>query len=260
MKDTGPDRIRILLSSLRNHADAAPCIVQRELRRSTMETEGDESVILPQSWVLPLVWGLFLGAMTLTALPAAAATHSTGALLYRSCAQCHGDRGEGSKDGTVPAVAGQPYPYLLQQIMDFRTAARPASSADLRMHAAAASRWAIRLDQGVVLVARYLAAIPPVQIAVTGEGRDLEKGAVAYQSRCAVCHGRSGEGRRTPEPSTPWLAGQHYPYLERQLRAVTAGHRLKPARALAESLAGLTDDDRNSIADYLSRLPRIGVD
>ena len=43
-----------------------------------------------------------------------------GEVIYATCAACHGSKGEGANDGTVPAIAGQSYTVIAKQIVDFR--------------------------------------------------------------------------------------------------------------------------------------------
>lgn len=53
-----------------------------------------------------------------------------GAALYRSCATCHGARGEGSQTLGAPRLAGQNDWYLLKQLRDYRSGARGAAAGD----------------------------------------------------------------------------------------------------------------------------------
>src|SRR5579885_820402 len=47
-----------------------------------------------------------------------------GAETFETCAPCHGTDGWGAPDGSVPAIAGQFVPVLVQQIVEFRYDAR----------------------------------------------------------------------------------------------------------------------------------------
>jgi cytochrome c553 len=58
--------------------------------------------------------------------------YALGAQLYtRDCADCHGDRGQGSAAQVVPMVASQHFAYLVRQIDDI--AGRHRKNADLEM-------------------------------------------------------------------------------------------------------------------------------
>jgi cytochrome c553 len=52
----------------------------------------------------------------------------------------------------------------------------------------------------------------------------------------------------------PALAGQHYPYTLLQLKNFAAGHRGQVEPPVIDFTAGLSAQDQNGIADYLSRL------
>src|SRR5688500_18898239 len=45
---------------------------------------------------------------------------TNGQELFETCAACHGSRGGGVTDGTVPAIAGQHYRVIVKQLVDFR--------------------------------------------------------------------------------------------------------------------------------------------
>lgn len=47
--------------------------------------------------------------------------------LAATCASCHGSQGHAVDAATVPGLAGQPAPYLVEQLKNFRSGARPAT-------------------------------------------------------------------------------------------------------------------------------------
>ena len=63
--------------------------------------------------------------------PAAAWAQSPDALYVRtlsaSCANCHGTDGRTVQGSAVPALAGMPRDYMLQQLRAFRDGSRPAT-------------------------------------------------------------------------------------------------------------------------------------
>jgi len=65
------------------------------------------------------------------AAPLAALAQSPDALQVRSlaatCANCHGTDGRAVTGAGMPALAGQPRDYLLQQLRAFRDGSRPAT-------------------------------------------------------------------------------------------------------------------------------------
>ena len=89
-----------------------------------------------------LLLAAWLVGMAMLFAPAAQATAETstqttgnasgsadGTALYATCAACHGKDGSGLRDGTVPAIGGQPAAVILRALEDFRAGRRR----DLRM-------------------------------------------------------------------------------------------------------------------------------
>ena len=64
---------------------------------------------------------------------------------------------------------------------------------------------------------------------------------------CAACHGADGN---SAVPNWPKIAGQHAPYLERQLGLIKSGAR--PVPEMAGIVAGLSDQDLANVAAYYS--------
>jgi len=69
----------------------------------------------------------------------------------------------------------------------------------------------------------------------------------AKSAICAACHGADGN---SAVPNWPKIAGQHAPYLERQLSLIKSGAR--PVPEMAGIVAGLSDEDLANIAAYYS--------
>lgn len=170
-----------------------------------------------------------------------------GAELYQTCAACHGAKGEGASDGTVPAIAGQSYTVVAKQIVDFRAGVR----SDPRMEHSV-DRPHLSFSQPVADVALYIARLPPVAPKAPPKEASIERGAAAYAKTCARCHGSRGEGKE--DTLAPRLAGQHYRYILKQLDAAPNGER----RTMAQSHSGLqgvlTRSELESIAAYLTTL------
>ena len=79
-----------------------------------------------------------------------------GAQLFEACTACHGTDAGGEPNGSVPRLAGQHAPVLIQQIIDFRGGRRW----DLRMEQVV-SRHQLEGPQAVADVAGYIAALAP---------------------------------------------------------------------------------------------------
>ena len=125
-----------------------------------------------------------------------------------ACATCHGLKGEG--DGRLtPRLAGLDAGYLVRQLDDY---------ANGRRRHVAMRTIARRLDsEDRVKVSAYYAALPAP--ASTLRTTSL------YASKCASCHGGSGEGRG---PGNPPLAGQSPTYVVVQIEAWRSGQRHDP--------------------------------
>lgn len=167
--------------------------------------------------------------------------------LYEACAACHRLDGAGSADDDTPAIAGQHYAVVLEQLADFRKTRR----IDLRMNAFAASH---RLDdtQDLADVAWFISRLPPQQTARVGDGRFTAVGARAYGRACGSCHGAEAEGNG--ELRHPRLAGQHYEYLVNQMEMMIRGSRFNMSWDHSKLLESLTNDELVGVADHLARL------
>ena len=128
-----------------------------------------------------------------------------GRALYATyCALCHGATGEGYIADNAPALAN----------VDFLAAATDAyirRAVEEGRPGTPMSAWAstaggpLSPEQigDVVTFIRSWATEPPIDLAsVTVHGR-RELGANNYATRCAVCHGPSGEGISAPALSNP---------------------------------------------------------
>jgi len=62
---------------------------------------------------------------------------------------------------------------------------------------------------------------------------------------CQVCHGKGG---RSTDPTYPVLAGQHAPYIEKQLKAFRSGTRKDPIMNGMAAL--LSDQDIEDVAAF----------
>lgn len=168
-----------------------------------------------------------------------------------NCAFCHGPKGAGRSDGTFPRLAGQHRSVLVKQLVDIRSGRR--ANPIMKPHADAL------LDaQQIADVAAYATALPPPDDVGLGDGKDLEHGGALYRRECAGCHGPRGEG--DAERLVPMLAGQHYAYLLRQIRAVAAGRRGNAHPAMRLRVAEHDDAALRALVDYASRLSEAAAD
>jgi len=170
-----------------------------------------------------------------------------GETLFGNCARCHGAAGVGAPDGSVPALAGQHLRVVARQLVDYRHNQRW----DARMEHFADTPYVIA-TQDVADVADYISSLTPSGPGVPGNGNQIENGRQVYAQLCAGCHGPRGEGSKLK--AYPRLAGQHYPYLLRQLHDAVEGRRPNFSVDHVRLLSRLNRDDFVGISDYLSRL------
>lgn len=172
-----------------------------------------------------------------------------GAELFTPCAACHAADGRGTRDGSVPAIAGQHVSVLVKQLVDFRHDRRW----DERMQNFA-SQHHLSGPQDLLDVAAHAESLPrwPPLEGGTGDGAALKRGGVVYHQFCGDCHGPLGLGEL--RRMRPRLAGQHYQYLVRQLEETAAGKRPGMDAEHVKLIGALSAEERSGVADYLSRL------
>jgi cytochrome c553 len=188
------------------------------------------------------------------------------------CAGCHGEYGQGGKDGEYPRLAGLPAAFIARQLELFRgrdrenlamvehTEPRQMTDSDIRDISAflAAVELPSRLppvDETAPDFNAYerLMATKRVLQIPRAEG-DPAAGEVLYRRECASCHGRDGWGRE--RDAVPMLAGQYTNYLRRQVGKYIDKIRIHdPSEPDAEELlAAFTDEELRDIFAYVSIL------
>jgi cytochrome c553 len=174
-----------------------------------------------------------------------------GAVLFQTCATCHGTSGGGTPDGQVPRIAGQHFSVLVKQLADYRSNRRW----DPRMEHFA-DQHHLKDAQEIADVAGYASEIetlPEAGIGV-GSGEFLTRGAELYARSCASCHGSTGDGSGPRQ--IPRVAGQNYEYLVRQIHDAVEGRRPNFSVSHIRLLKGLDYADIMGVTDYLARIPR----
>lgn len=182
------------------------------------------------------------------------------------CAGCHGEFGEGGKQGEYPRLAGQPYRFLYDQLILFRERRRP----NLAMVEYVDERQ--MPDEDIQDISAYLEAIelptrlPPIDenapdfdalarleaakrvLQIPRAEGDVAAGGRLYRRECASCHGRDGEGDR--EDGVPMLAGQYTNYLWRQADKYIQGVRIHDPSAPGDRL--LAEFSREELRDIFA--------
>jgi cytochrome c553 len=107
-------------------------------------------------------------------------------------------------------------------------------------------------QHNIVALARYLSALDPNPDPVKGSGEHLRVGQELYAHICAACHGVQGRGEAGNR--VPRIAGQHYPYLQRQIEAAANLHKDLAPPEMTSALRGMRPQEKDALADYISRL------
>ncbi len=146
----------------------------------------------------------------------------TAAHQYRhDCAFCHGAKGEGNDKQKVPAVAGLPDYYVLQQMQKFRRELRALDPDDPQQQSMHKDARAMT-DEEFKALGQIIAAWKPRRDFGTFPG-DPKRGEAIYVADCATCHGKSAEGDAAKE--SPPLHGFQPWYLVQQIERFKAGLR-----------------------------------
>ncbi len=134
-----------------------------------------------------------------------------------SCAACHGNDGN-SPAPSFPKLAGQGERYLVKQINDIKSGARPVP-----MMAGQTDNLSA---QDIADIAAYYASktstVGQADPALVAKGAAIYRGGVADRGvpACAACHSPTGAGMAAA--GFPSLAGQYAEYTAAQLKAFRA--------------------------------------
>ena len=165
---------------------------------------------------------------TAAAPPMTDAQKATLHKTVETCGTCHGVNGR-SVSPTFPNLAAQSAPYIEAQLHAFKDQSRADPDAQAYMWGMAS-----QLNDAMISgLAKYFAAQPPASAPRPGNAvlisrgkRLFEEGVPARQiPPCATCHGSHAEGTAV----LPRLAGQHAPYLFKQMLAIQTTLRFAPA-------------------------------
>jgi cytochrome c553 len=183
-------------------------------------------------------------ALAILGVAQAAPSKSDGSRLYTLCEVCHRANAWGSPDGAIPSLAGQQRRYLEKQLVLFRSEARAGTA--MLVHPT------FDEQHNIVALTGYLSGLEANPNPVMGSGEHLRIGQELYAHICAACHGVDGRGQQGH--GVPRIAGQHYPYLRRQIEAAAGLHRDLAPPEMSSALRGMGPQEKDALADYISRL------
>lgn len=174
-----------------------------------------------------------------------------------ACGACHGADGN-SPAPTFPKLAGQGERYLVKQIHDIKSGARPVP--------AMAGQTDNLSEQDIADIAAYYAgqkgSVNQAKKDLVARGEAIYRGGVREKGvpACAACHSPTGAGNAPA--GFPKLGGQHADYVTTQLKAYRAAADgdaagrandgdTKPMRGVA---ARMSDAEIAAVASYISGL------
>jgi cytochrome c553 len=170
--------------------------------------------------------------------------------VVETCGTCHGVNGR-SVSPTFPNLAAQQAPYVELQLKAFKDQSRADPDAQAYMWGMASQLS----DSMISALAGYFAGQPAApgkagNSALIAQGKHLfEEGVPARQiPPCASCHGAHAEGLAM----FPRLAGQHAPYLLKQLLVIQSVLRTAPV--MHGVIKDLTKDQMQAVVAYLESI------
>ena len=144
-------------------------------------------------------------------------------LFMKTCATCHGEKGEGKFDLKTPSIASMPKWYIARQIHKFQTDVRGANEKDLQGMKMRAIAHTLD-DAQVKAVAAYIESLAKSPTRHTLKG-DQRRGSELYREYCMECHRYNATGELVF--GSPPLTGLQDWYIRDQLLKFRAGVRGK---------------------------------
>jgi cytochrome c553 len=180
-------------------------------------------------------------------------TPGEGALgrTVQTCGTCHGTNGR-SVSPTFPNLAAQTAPYIEAQLKAFKEQTRSDPDAQAYMWGMAAQLS----DAEISGLADYFSKQPAPAAGRSGAPPAIARGKQVFEEGipaaqippCASCHGAHGEGMA----AFPRLAGQHAPYLLKQLLVIQ--NALRNAPVMHGVVKNLSKEQMLAVAAYLESI------
>ncbi|PCK01276.1 MAG: cytochrome c4 [Alteromonadaceae bacterium] len=186
----------------------------------------------------------------------------SGEKLATTCAACHGADGN-SASATFPKLAGLGDKYLLKQLKDIRSGARPVAMMTGMLEGYS--------DQQLADIAAFfdaqemqLSGSKDIKVQVNSGMKvdGLALGARIYRAgnhetgvpSCTGCHSPRGLGN---SPALyPRLSGQHADYISKQLKDFRAGNRTNDSqgRVMRSVAKNMNDAEIEALANFIAGL------
>jgi cytochrome c553 len=169
-----------------------------------------------------------------------------GEVMFRQCALCHGQHGQGILGGKYPRIASLPEYYLLNALHDYQSGERGYEAMVVVGSLQTAD------EQDLVNLAAYISELE-VEIDVPGPEEGSERsGKRLYKGDCRTCHGRKGEGKTRKE--SPPLRGQYHEYLMRQIALFKSGERIHADDPEDETFVDYEEEELLDILAFVASL------
>lgn len=169
-----------------------------------------------------------------------------GEVMFRQCALCHGQRGQGILGGKYPRLAGLPEYYLMNALRDYQTGARGYDA----MLVVGGLKTAN--DRDLMNLAGYISDLD-IELDVPGpEEGSARSGRKLYKYDCKSCHGRKAEGKSRKD--SPPLRGQYHEYLARQIALFKNGERIHADDPEDETFDAYEEEDLLDILAFVTSL------
>jgi cytochrome c553 len=194
---------------------------------------------------------VYIGGVAWGAAEAPVANDSPLGRTVQTCGTCHGANGR-SVSPTFPNLAAQTAPYIEAQLKAFKDQTRADPDAQAYMWGMAAQLSDAQISE----LADYFSKQPAPAAGKSGGPAALARGKQVFEEGvparqippCASCHGAHGEGLAT----FPRLAGQHAPYLLKQILVIQ--NALRNAPVMHGVVKDLTKEQMQAVVAYLESL------
>jgi cytochrome c553 len=205
----------------------------------------------PNSMIALIVSAAMYGGVAWAAAEAPVASDSPLGRTVQTCGTCHGTKGR-SVSPTFPNLAAQTAPYIEAQLKAFKEQTRADPDAQAYMWGMAAQLSDAQISE----LADYFSKQPAPAPGTTGGPAAIARGKQVFEQGvpaqqippCASCHGAHGEGMAT----FPRLAGQHAPYLLKQILVIQ--NALRNAPVMHGVVKDLTKEQMQAVVAYLESL------
>lgn len=177
---------------------------------------------------------------------------AAGEVMFRQCALCHGQHGQGILGGKYPRIAGMPEYYLLNALHDYQDGERSYDA----MVVVGALQTAEQQD--LVNLAAYISDLDVELDVPAPEGGSVRSGKKLYTGDCKTCHGRTGQGKSRKE--SPPLRGQYPEYLMRQIVMFKNKERIHADDPDDETFVDYEDEELTDILAFVASLDDAAAD